>query len=343
MKACVKNLFLLPVLLVALGLIPVGRVTAQIFTTLHSFTATSVSYRGTNIDGAYPQASLVLLGNTLYGTASYGGQFGNGTVFAVKTDGTGFTNVHSLTGSDGAAPFAGLVLSGNILYGTCERGGDSIGDGTVFALNTDGTGFTNLHSFNFISEGAAPFAGLVLSGNILYGTASRGGGGTDGTVFAINTDGTGFTNLHTFTKLLLYPPYLTNTDGANPYEGLIISGDTLYGTAAGGGSSGNGTVFAVSTDGTGFTNLHAFTTLDQTDGTNSDGATPTAGLVLSGNTLYGTATYGGSWGYGTVFAVNTDGTGFTNLHSFPGGSDGGRPYARLILSGNILYGTAAYG
>src|SRR6266404_3438517 len=282
MKACVRNLFLLPLLMVALGLITAGRVAAQIFTTLHNFTATSVSDRGTNTDGAYPQASLVLLGNTLYGTASYGGQFGNGTVFAVKPDGTGFTNLHSLTGSDGAAPFAGLVLSGNILYGTCERGGDSIGDGTVFALNTDGTGFTNLHSFNFISEGAAPFAGLVLSGNILYGTASRGGGGTDGTVFAINTDGTGFTNLHTFTKLLLYPPYLTNTDGANPYEGLIISGDTLYGTAAG----------------------------------------------------------GGSWGYGTVFAVNTDGTGFTNLHSFPGGSDGGRPYARLILSGNILYGTA---
>src|SRR5882724_4897951 len=146
MKACVKNLFLLPVLLVALGLIPVGRVTAQIFTTLHSFTATSVSYRGTNIDGAYPQASLVLLGNTLYGTASYGGQFGNGTVFAVKTDGTGFTNVHSLTGSDGAAPFAGLVLSGNILYGTGSRGGGGT-DGTVFAINTDGTGFTNLHTF----------------------------------------------------------------------------------------------------------------------------------------------------------------------------------------------------
>src|SRR6266403_1715564 len=200
MKTGTKNLFLLPVLMVALGLITAGRVAAQIFTTLHNFTATSVSDRGTNTDGAYPQASLVLLGNTLYGTASYGGQFGNGTVFAVKTDGTGFTNLHSLTGSDGAAPFAGLVLSGNILYGTCERGGDSIGDGTVFAINTDGTGFTNLH---------------------------------------------------TFTKLLLYPPYLTNTDGANPYEGLIISGDTLYGTAAGGGSSGNGTVFAVSTDGTG--------------------------------------------------------------------------------------------
>ena len=50
----------------------------------------------------------------------------------------------------------------------------------------------------------------------------------------------------------------TNSDGANPYAGLILSGNTLYGTASDGGSSGNGTVFAVNTDGTGFTNLHSF-------------------------------------------------------------------------------------
>ena len=58
-----------------------------------------------------------------------------------------------------------------------------------------------------------------------------------------------------------------------------------------GGSSGNGTVFAVNTDGTGFTNLHSFTAgVDLQLYTNSDGAYPYAGLILSGNTLYGTAT-----------------------------------------------------
>jgi hypothetical protein len=44
-----------------------------------------------------------------------------------------------------------------------------------------------------------------------------------------------------------------------------------------------------------------------------------AGLVLSGNTLYGT-TYGQeyalSWASGTIFAVNSDGTRFTNLYTF---------------------------
>src|SRR6266568_4754674 len=93
-------------------------------------------------------------------------------------------------------------------------------------------------------------AGLILSGNTLYGTASGGGSSGVGTVFAINTDGTGFTTLHSFAG---------RGDGANPLAGLILSNNVLYGTAAGGGSSGNGTVFKVSTDGTGFTNLYSFT------------------------------------------------------------------------------------
>ena len=59
----------------------------------------------------------------------------------------------------------------------------------------------------------------------------------NGTVFAVHTDGTGFTTVYSFTG---------GSDGANPYAGLILSGNTLYGTAAGGGSSGNGTVFSLS-------------------------------------------------------------------------------------------------
>jgi uncharacterized repeat protein (TIGR03803 family) len=66
-------------------------------------------------------------------------------------------------------------------------------------------------------------------------------------------------------------------------------------------------------------------------------------LALSGNTLYGTALLGGSSVYGTMFALNTDGTGFTNLHNFTDGSDGGQPIGGLIVSGNTLYGTASYG
>src|SRR6266566_2223067 len=222
-----------------------------------------------------------------------------------------FTTLHSFTGSDGANPFAGLILAGNTLYGTAQSGGSS-GNGTVFAVNTDGTDFTNLHNFaGYPSDGANPYAGLITnsSGNTLYGTAHDGGSSGGGTVFAVNTDGTGFTTLHSFTAGSGYPDY-TNSEGAYPRAGLILSGSTLYGTAPVGGSSGNGTVFAVNTDGTGFTNLHTFTASSCYICPNSDGAYPFDGLILSGNTLYGTTVYGGSSGYGTVFAINTDGTGF---------------------------------
>jgi len=342
MKTYIINLFLLPALIAGLNLIPTGRVSAQTFTTLHSFNGGS--------DGARPLAGLILSGNTLYGTAFGGGNPDVGTVFAVSTNGTGFTNLHSFTAvsgssftnSDGANPDAGLILSGNTLYGTAEYGGS--GNGTVFAVNTNGTGFTTLHSFTASStnssgvytnsDGSQPVAGLILSGNTLYGTASAGGSSGDGTVFAVHTDGTGFTNLHIFTATS--GTRSTNSDGSQPLAGLILSGNTLYGTAYNGGS-GAGTVFAVNTDGTGFTNLHSFTYYS-----GSDGANPWAGLILSGNTLYGTAVQAGS-SYGTVFAVHTDGTGFTTLHGFTGDSDGGAPHCGLILSGNTLYGTAQNG
>ena len=118
----------------------------------------------------------------------------------------------------------------------------------------------------------------------------------------------------------------------------MLSGSTLYGTALLGGTNRTGTVFAVNTDGTGFRTLHIFTATNAPRHTNSDGAAPYAGLILSGNTLYGAACAGGSSGKGTVFAVNTDGTGFTTLHSFTGGRDGATPYAGLMLSGNTFYG-----
>jgi uncharacterized repeat protein (TIGR03803 family) len=275
------------------------------FATLHTFTDLLDS---TNSDGSDPLGDLVLSGNTLYGTTYYGGTSGEGTVFALNTNGSGFTNLHSFLGAsiDSGLPHAGLILSGNTLYGTASDA-DNLGMGAVFAVNTDGTGYTNLHSFrnntNF-DNGANPHGDLVLSGHTLYGTTVSGGANNAGTVFAVNTDGTGFTSLHSFAVLPDSTPYI-NGDGAFPQAGLILSGNTLYGTAQMGGSSGNGTVYALHTDGTGFTNLHSFTALSNiTEGTNSDGADPYSGLILSGNTLYGTARDGGRSGFGTVFSLS---------------------------------------
>ncbi len=308
------------------------------FTVLHGFTAV-VDIILTNDDGSSPNGGLSLAGGILYGTTADGGGANNGSVFRVNTNGTGFTMLHDFSGlndaenSDGAVPFDGLTLSGNTLYGTAFWGGSG-GNGTVFKVNTTGTGFTVLHNFTgylivngLNGDGANPGGKLLLSGNTLYGSASQGGGSGNGTVFKVNTDGTGFSTLYSFTG---------GADGANPEAGLILSGNSLYGTASDIYSSRYGTVFKVNTDGTGFSTLYSFSG-------GADGANPEASLVLSGNTLYGTAEYGGSSGCGTVFKVNTNGTGFSTLYSFTGGADGGNPEAGLILSGNSLYGTAGCG
>src|SRR6266853_1327074 len=88
MKTNIKSLFLLPVLIAALGLMPASRVAAQTFTTVHSFAIS---------DGAVPYAGLMLSGNKLYGTTALSGSSDAGTVFAMKSDGTGFTNLYSFT------------------------------------------------------------------------------------------------------------------------------------------------------------------------------------------------------------------------------------------------------
>src|SRR5690242_13817955 len=143
MNMGIKKLFLLPLLMAGVGFMVAGRVTAQTFTTMHSFV-------GYPTDGDYPRGTLLLSGSTLYGTTEYGGDLGNGTVFAINTNGSGYALLFSFFGTtNGANPFAGLILSGNTLYGTASGG--SLSNGTVFALSTDGTGFTNLYSFSTTS------------------------------------------------------------------------------------------------------------------------------------------------------------------------------------------------
>src|SRR5882724_8071166 len=186
--------------------------------------------------------------------------------------------------------------------------------GSLAASDATAQTYKTLHSFTSVdpytntnSEGANPFSSVTVSEDALFGTTQYGGNSRSGSLFKMNVDGTGFTNLHNFNP---------NTDGNFPYRRLILSGNTLYGTTGQGGGSGNGTLFKINTDGTGFTNFHNFSAL--LSSTNTDGARPYGPLVLSGDTLYGTAFAGGLSGHGTVFKLQTDGSGFVTMHSFTG-------------------------
>ena len=286
-------------------------------------------------DGAGAQGAAMVDGSGhLYGTTHDGGAHSQGVVFGMKTDGTGFSVLHSFSGSDGGGPYGGLIRDGSgNLYGTTGAGG-SLGKGTVFKMKTDGTAFSTLYSFSG-SDGAQPYASLVLDGSgTLYGTTRDGGAPNLGTVFKLKTDGSGFLTLHAFGG--------GTSDGQNPYAALTLDGSgNLYGTTRAGGTSNLGTVFKLKTDGTGFALLHSFA------GAASDGQSPQAAVILdlSGN-LYGTTVNGGPTNQGTIFKIRTDGTGFVILHALAGGStDGAYPfYAPVVLDsvGN-LYGTTFQG
>ena len=269
-------------------------------------------------------SGLAIFGASLYVTTDVSSD----NFFSVfESDGEGNLSPvgpeNTSTGSGAYNPMGAMVASGSTLYGTGSQG-SSDADGCVFAVNTDGSDFAVLHTFEG-SDGSDPQDGLILSDGILYGTTSGGGINSVGTVFAISTDGN-FTNIYSF----------NSGSGANPQGALVLSGNTLYGTTSTGGSNGDGTVFAVHTDGTGYTNLYTFNATR----VNGDGANPQAGLFLSANTLYGTTFAGGSNNDGTIFAINTDGKEYKVLHAF-NGSDGYNPQCMPVLVGDTLYGVTS--
>jgi uncharacterized repeat protein (TIGR03803 family) len=134
-------------------------------------------------DGAYPEAGLINVSGTLYGTTSYSGPYSGGAAFSITTAGY-LTNLHNFgTGVDGSRPDALLLNVRGTLYGTTSAGG-MYGKGTIFKLTLGGKEKV-LHSFGYGSDGATPLAGLTDVKGMLYGTTSAGGKHGGGTVFAL--------------------------------------------------------------------------------------------------------------------------------------------------------------
>jgi uncharacterized repeat protein (TIGR03803 family) len=102
---------------------------------LHSFgTITS--------DGYYPYGSLTYSNGYLYGTTRIGGANNYGTIFRIKTDGTSYDTLKSLSvATNGGKPIDNITFnsSGSVLYGITQVGGandptGTLSYGTIFSI-----------------------------------------------------------------------------------------------------------------------------------------------------------------------------------------------------------------
>jgi len=233
----------------------------------------------------------------LYGTTPGGGTNGLGTVYELspgKEGGWTETVLLSFDGENGSSPLSPVTMdSAGNLYGTA-LGGPS-GSGLVFELSPgsgDSWAENILYTFPGGKKGGDPETSLLIdaTGN-LYGTTA----GTYGSVFklALNPDGTWTENtLHIFSH---------SGDGEFPRSGLTQdSAGNLYGTTYFGGSDGGGIVYKFTPNaGGGWTERIVY---NFTGG--ADGSGPLGGVILDpAGHLFGTASNGGSAGYGVVFQI----------------------------------------
>jgi uncharacterized repeat protein (TIGR03803 family) len=272
----------------------------------------------------------------LYGTTINGGVEDGGVVFALAKDGSQFVILHDFTGStnNGIWPWGGVIQGQDgKLYGAARYGGTQDA-GVVFSLNTDGTGFTNLHSFTTnANEGAYPL-NTVIQGRDgrLYGRTLSGGTNDSNIIFGLNTNGTGYAVLHSFSAEF---PYWDDS-----YSGLVEGSDgLLYGTTYCDGAYGDGSVFRLQKDGTSFQTLHDF------KGSSTEGYCPFGSVYETREgVLYGTTSYGGPDDYGMLYKINRDGTGYAILRYFIAtNSEGYLPVAPPVEGpGDLLYGTTYF-
>jgi uncharacterized repeat protein (TIGR03803 family) len=299
---------------------------------IHDFTS-SVSY---------PCALAIDSSGNRYGIAEGGGLHGDGAIWEQTTSGS-FAILHSF-GSGQTVPYAGDVTgldgyygygtTGNLavdshgnLYGDAPNGGNDL-EGVIWEITSTGS-YEVLHSFGgtaTLSNGATGTDGTAVygclaidgSGN-LFGSTKSGGANHHGLVWKISTSGS-YTDLFDFGA----------SSGASQGVTVDASGD-LYGTTYSGGTNLEGVVWEIP-EGGAYTVLHNFG--GQQDG-QSDGMSPSAGVTLDGSgDIFGTTTYGGSYGYGTAWEITGLGT-YTILHNFGGTAE--TPSGETVADGQDLF------
>ena len=300
---------------------------AQTYSVLHNF--------GSGADGQTPFAGLAIDAHgNLYGTARYGGSYGQGMVFRLSPSGSAwlYTPLFQFNGENGALPSAGMIFGPDgTLYGTTAYGGTGGGQGAVFNLRPQPRfcGSVNcpwnetvLKSFSGY-DGFYPLNLAFDHAGNLYGVTQGGGYYNDGVAFEFSRSGGSWVYKH-----------IVDFDGVYLPNGVVPDADgNLYGTSLG----SSGTLFEVTNSGQ-VVVLVSF-------GTAGAGIDPVSQLLMDGQgNLYGQTLFEGTGGGGTVFRYSLNEQTLNVLYPFIGSINNGSVSSSSLMmdSQGNLYGTTAW-
>lgn len=301
-------------------------------TTLYSFCQINGGYCQ---DGSEPMQMIQGRDGNFYGMTAAGGNPGGaeneGKIFKLTPSGQEsvlFTFCLHTNCPYGSSPTSIMQANDGNFYGVVADAGQNQMGG-FWQLIANSWTFHLLYSFTQ-SVGFMPGATLVQGQDgQLYGVAPNGGADDDGTVFKLTLTGNP-TVVYNFCSLS------NCLDGSAPEAALVLGSDgNFYGTTGLGGAYSGGTIFKLTPGGT-LTVLHSVTR-------STDGSDVVAPLIqASDGNFYGTASYGGANGDGTIFSITPSGS-FAVLHSF-NRSDGANPGGALVEdSPGVFYGTTSTG
>lgn len=286
---------------------------------------TVLAYMNGSGAGSEPQEALALAKDSTYFGVTYtGGTYNYGTIF--KTCGGVTTVLRSFNRNvDGSNPSGGLVRGrdGN-LYGTTESGGTN-GGGTIFKYAPATGSFTTLRHLAATADGSEPHGTLAIGGagdSALYGITSRGGTSGSGTIFKITPKG-GFTVLRHL---------VGTTDGSATESGLVFKDSVFYGM-----TGYNTRFFKI--------NANGYFKVLKTLVYGTDGSRPRGNMIVGKDGyLYGALGAGGTYQYGVIFKISTDGN-LSKLKYLNGTTEGGTPMGGLAMGadGATFYGTTSRG
>ncbi|HEY1709184.1 MAG TPA: choice-of-anchor tandem repeat GloVer-containing protein [Rhizomicrobium sp.] len=326
-----------------------------------------------NFPGGAGVEGPVLIGpaGELYGTTRTGGTFASGTVWKLVPNGATWTltTLHEFNpiNSDGYYPSAGVVFGKDgLLYGTTTgfdannqsrpvrqpAAAASPNMGTVYSISPlgDTTAYSILHVFGGGNDGKMPFYGslLVNQKGVLTGTTQLGGFYSSGIVFRLTPPKAGKTVwketvLHHFGAPGAF-------DAVAPLHNVKeAEGGVLFG-CAGGGSNGNGAIFALTAPETADAKWGEKILYNFGDQANDPQVSPDCEMTLGPHgVFYGAATGGGADAKGAFFRLTPPAGGQTAwteqvMHSFgQSAGDGLQPLSGPARVGTSYFGTTSAG